>query len=181
MAEWRNEWEQVDRSTPVFGMPKGYHLSKIIRADLATARAAWIEGAQDDPQERERREQSGFLAYRDAAGRVLDFHALRHTFVTNLARAGVHPKVAQQLARHSTITLTMDRYSHTVMGELSEALEKLPALGGARPERERQAATGTDGNFLPTFLPKNLPTPAASAEHRIASRCTLRLVRISSG
>ncbi|MFH5804676.1 hypothetical protein [Alienimonas sp. DA493] len=39
------------------------------------------------------------MAYRDAAGRVLDFHALRHTFVTNLARSGVHPKHAQALAR----------------------------------------------------------------------------------
>ena len=39
------------------------------------------------------------------------FHALRHTFITNLARSGVHPKTAQSLARHSTITLTMDRYS----------------------------------------------------------------------
>ena len=53
------------------------------------------------------------IPYRDDAGRVADFHSLRHTFITNLARGGVHPKVAQALARHSTITLTMDRYSHT--------------------------------------------------------------------
>ncbi len=39
-------------------------------------------------------------------------HALRHTFISNLARAGIHPKTAQALARHSTITLTLDRYSH---------------------------------------------------------------------
>lgn len=32
----------------------------------------------------------------------------------------MHPKIAQQLARHSTITLTMDRYSHTVMGDLAD-------------------------------------------------------------
>jgi len=66
------------------------------------------------------------IEYRDESGRVLDFHALRHTFITNLARGGVHPKVAQSLARHSTITLTMDRYSHTVLGDLSVALEALP-------------------------------------------------------
>ena len=32
--------------------------------------------------------------------------APRRTFISNLARGGVHPKVAQQLARYSTITLT---------------------------------------------------------------------------
>lgn len=35
----------------------------------------------------------------------LDFHSLRHSFLTNLARAGVHARTAQALARHSTITL----------------------------------------------------------------------------
>ena len=44
----------------------------------------------------------------DDRGRVLDFHALRHTFISNLARAGVHPRNAQALARHSTIDLTMN-------------------------------------------------------------------------
>ena len=50
-----------------------------------------------------------FLDYRDDAGGVLDFHAFRDTVITNLTRGGVHPKDAQTLARHSTITLTMGR------------------------------------------------------------------------
>src|SRR4051794_33867557 len=33
------------------------------------------------------------IAYRDAGGRVADFHSLRHTFITNLVRSGVPPKV----------------------------------------------------------------------------------------
>jgi hypothetical protein len=48
--------------------------------------------------------------------------------VTNLARGKVHPKFAQALARHSTITLTMDRYSHTDLGEQADALKVLPSL-----------------------------------------------------
>lgn len=43
-------------------------------------------------------------------GRVFDFHALRHQFMSNLVRGGEHPKEVQSLARHSTITLTMDLY-----------------------------------------------------------------------
>jgi integrase len=68
------------------------------------------------------------ISYVDDAGRYADFHALRHTFITNLARSGVHPKVAQDLARHSTIQLTLDRYTHTALETQVEALEKLPDL-----------------------------------------------------
>ena len=47
---------------------------------------------------------------------MADFHALRHTFVSNLANS----KMAQPLARHSTITLTMDRYTHSLeIGQLA--------------------------------------------------------------
>jgi len=68
------------------------------------------------------------IAYRDDQGRVVDFHAMRHTFITQLARSGVHPAKAKELARHSTITLTMDVYSHVETDELRGALEMLPPL-----------------------------------------------------
>ncbi len=47
-------------------------------------------------------------------------HALRHTYATRLLEAGVHPKVVQELLGHSTITLTLDTYSH-VMPEIKQA------------------------------------------------------------
>jgi integrase len=37
------------------------------------------------------------IAYRDDAGRVADFHSLRHTFITNLTQGGVYPKLAHRL------------------------------------------------------------------------------------
>lgn len=82
------------------------------------------------------------IAERDAAGKVADFHALRHTFISNLAAGGVHPKVAQTLARHSTITLTMDRYTHQYAGDELAALDVLPDLSAAP---QTALATGTDG------------------------------------
>ena len=100
---------------------------KLLRLDTDAARAAWIGEAGDDA-ERTRRESSDFLLYRDRAGRVIDFHALRHTFISRLVRAGVAPKDAQTLARHSTITLTMDRYAHTGGDESAIAVGRLPAL-----------------------------------------------------
>ena len=40
------------------------------------------------------------------------FHSLRHTFATELFRRGKHPKIVQSLLGHSSITQTMDPYSH---------------------------------------------------------------------
>ena len=85
------------------------------------------------------------IPFADAAGRVADFHSLRHGFITNLARGGVHPKDAQSLARHSTITLTMDRYSHVSISDLTGALERLPALPPDTPAKQADVlqVTGT--------------------------------------
>jgi integrase len=115
-----------------------------MRADLVTARAAWIDEAGADATERADREGSDFLRYTDHAGRKADFHSLRHSFVTNLASSGVHPKMAQTLARHSTITLTMDRYSHTMRGAETAALAMLPDLTSPASD-QAQRATGTEG------------------------------------
>lgn len=132
----------------------------ILRRDLATARAAWIEQAAN-ASERAAREAGDFLADFDASGRALDFHALRHTFVTNLARAGVHPKTAQALARHSTITLTMDRYTHTVLGEQVDALASLPKLPSAH-ELASPADRSKAGEGRPT-LPIGEPLETATS------------------
>lgn len=61
-------------------------------------------------------------------GKFADFHALRKTFVTNLARSGVMPKVAQALARHSDINLTMGVYTDLEMDELQAAVGRLDAF-----------------------------------------------------
>ncbi len=43
------------------------------------------------------------IAPADHGSGKLDFHALRHSFGTLLAAAGVHPKAAQDLMRHILI------------------------------------------------------------------------------
>lgn len=68
------------------------------------------------------------IAHVDANGHYVDFHSLRHTFITSLARAGVHPSKAQRLARHSTITLTMNVYTTLNVDELRSALDTLPPI-----------------------------------------------------
>jgi integrase/recombinase XerD len=60
----------------------------------------------------------------DEKGRVVDFHALRHSYVTNLIRAKVNPNVVQLLARHSSITLTLDIYTTLEDKDLRKAIEE---------------------------------------------------------
>ncbi|EMI54049.1 integrase-recombinase protein [Rhodopirellula sallentina SM41] len=62
-------------------------------------------------------------------GETIDFHALRTSFITSLARSGVHPATAQRLARHSTITLTMNTYTKLDDDDLRDAINKLPPIG----------------------------------------------------
>lgn len=64
----------------------------------------------------------------DTQGRVLDFHSLRYTFITMLARAGVHPAKAQRLARHSSIHLTMNVYTMLDTDDLRDAVDSLPSM-----------------------------------------------------
>lgn len=66
-----------------------------------------------------------------------DFHALRHSYITLLERAGVGVKLAQELARHSDINLTMKRYTHAQLRDRGQAVDKLPALtAAAAPPRK---------------------------------------------
>jgi len=73
------------------------------------------------------------IKYTDDAGRDVDFHALRHTFITNLALAGVHPAVAQKLARHSSIELTMKYYTHVLHKSECDAIDALRRLTHTYP------------------------------------------------
>jgi integrase len=140
---------------PAFDIPRRTQVVRMWRADLRDARRAWIGAAESHPEARER-EQSSFLSYRDEAGRVADFHSLRHTFISNLANGGVHPKTAQALARHSTIALTMDRYTHVRRSEFAAALSVLPDLSH-RPAQSETRAMGTFGQTSSNSSPPLSP------------------------
>src|SRR5262249_30840532 len=57
-----------------------------------------------------------------------DFHALRHSYVAMLDRAGVSPKMAMQLARHSDPRLTLSVYGKAGLAELGVSVAKLPEI-----------------------------------------------------
>jgi len=59
-------------------------------------------------------------------------------------------KVAQELARHSTPTLTLGRYSHVQLVDQKQALDALPSTDAPKPECEAARATGTCDVAAPT-------------------------------
>ena len=76
--------------------------SKHLKKDMLDGRQSWLADGGDPT--------SGFLLWEDASGQFADFHALRATGITWAVEGGANPKTVQAFARHSTITLTMDRY-----------------------------------------------------------------------
>jgi integrase len=66
-------------------------------------------------------------------GRLKDFprvrfHDLRHSHATQLLLAGVHPKIAQERLGHSTVTTTLDLYSHVTATMQQDAAGRLDAV-----------------------------------------------------
>ncbi len=95
------------------------------------------------------------IPYIDQHGRYADFHSLRHTFVSNLGKAGVSPKMAQSLARHSDVNLTMNVYSHLELQEQAEAVKHLPPL----PAKTSAAV-----------VPKLVPSSAQNGAQRLSPK-----------
>lgn len=61
----------------------------------------------------------------DELGRKIDIHSLRHTFCSELGRAGVGLTQAQKLLGHSDPKLTASLYTHLGVEDLREAVERV--------------------------------------------------------
>ncbi|MDO8750671.1 MAG: site-specific integrase [Dehalococcoidia bacterium] len=70
-----------------------------------------------------------FTAMARSIGRSdLHFHSLRHTHASLMLAAGVHPKVVSERLGHSSISVTMDIYSHVLPGLQEDAVDRLEKL-----------------------------------------------------
>ena len=57
-------------------------------------------------------------------------HDLRHTAATLLLGRGVHPKLVQEMLGHSSISLTLDTYSHATPAMHAEVARQMDELLG---------------------------------------------------
>ncbi|HYN35357.1 MAG TPA: site-specific integrase, partial [Actinomycetota bacterium] len=70
-----------------------------------------------------------FVRRCDSAGiSRIRLHDLRHTFATLALEAGVHAKVVSEILGHSSISLTLDTYSHAIPSMQEEAAGQVAAL-----------------------------------------------------
>lgn len=65
--------------------------------------------------------------------RPIRLHDLRHTSATLALEAGIHPKIVSERLGHSTVSLTLDVYSHAIPHLQEEAADQLGRLILAQP------------------------------------------------
>jgi integrase len=109
---------KVTPETLVF--PERVPAMKVIRADFKTAGIPLV----------------------DERGHRVDFHALRMTYITRLQRAGVSPREAMELARHSDMRLTMKTYTDAAQLPLAATVRGLPAFGDSQIDSQTLVQKG---------------------------------------
>jgi integrase len=57
-------------------------------------------------------------------------HDLRHAYATRLLERGVHPKVVSEALGHSSISITLDTYSHVMPSMPQAAADAIDAVFG---------------------------------------------------
>lgn len=70
----------------------------------------------------------GWIPIRKRAKTQIRFHDLRHSMASLLLAAGEHPKVVQERLGHSTVSMTLDVYSHSIPSLQEDAAAKLDKL-----------------------------------------------------
>ena len=63
-------------------------------------------------------------------------HDARHSHASLMLKAGTHPKIVQERLGHSSITITLDTYSHIAPGLQESAAESFDKLLNGRREKE---------------------------------------------
>lgn len=112
-----------------------------------------------------------------------DFHSLRGTYISGLARGGVSLTVAQKLARHSDPRLTANVYTVLGVHDQAAAVELLPSVAPANAPQTEPAvlrATGTDNatandSVVSSVVPSGAQNGAlrvSSQESFVSSNCT---------
>ena len=56
-------------------------------------------------------------------------HACRHTYCSNMAKAGMNPKTLQYLMGHSDIGVTLNTYTHLKFDDARDEVEKMAKNG----------------------------------------------------
>lgn len=124
-----NEWTVAVLRAYLAEVPPG---RKVGRSHKARPRGAWLLPSVPQVETLRRDMRRLGIPCRTAAGERFDFHALRTTFITLLARADVPLALAQRLARHSDPRLTSVVYTRLTLHDGRAAVARLRPAGAGR-------------------------------------------------
>jgi len=71
-----------------------------------------------------------------AGVKVIRLHDARHTHASLMLKQGIHPKIVQERLGHSTISITLDTYSHVAPGFQEAAAKRFDDLLSKYPEKQ---------------------------------------------
>jgi hypothetical protein len=121
--------EQLPADAPLFRVPSG--LIRILDRDLIAAGIPKI----------------------DERGHRVDVHALRTTFNTQLAVAGVDPRTAMAAMRVSSLDLVLKTYADEKLLNVSKAVNSLPAPPSPQPMLEAVGSPTPADSVVPIVVP----------------------------
>jgi integrase len=73
----------------------------------------------------------------------ITLHICRHTYCSNMAKAGMNPKTLQYLMGHSDIGVTMNTYTHLGLEDAKEEMIRMEELKAARAELNKTTGEKT--------------------------------------
>jgi len=89
------------------------------------------------------------IPYKDSSDRYIDWHSLRHTFLTHLDRTGAGVKTLQSLGRHSDPQLTFGTYIHGSKEREKQAISMLPDYTlGSKEDFKETKRKGTNDDAI---------------------------------
>ncbi|MFC1981713.1 tyrosine-type recombinase/integrase, partial [Chloroflexota bacterium] len=90
-----------------------------------------------------------------AGVKVIRLHDARYTHATLMLKQGIHPKIVQERLGHSTISMTLDIYSHVTPGLQQAAAESFDKL--LNPKREKELVEKHYYQFISKTLKSKPP------------------------
>lgn len=107
-----------------------------LRAWRVKSRSPWVMSTRDAPLHDVTWRQAHQRMCAAAGVPEIGLHGLRHTAATRMMRLGVHPRVAADILGHTTVSMTLDTYTHPEHADYRQAVEMLQHEWEAGPENE---------------------------------------------
>lgn len=153
--------EEQTKNAKADVLPLHPYLIKLVTAQPASLPEMPVVSSVPDMKTMRKDLDSAGVKLVDGMGKRADFHALRHTFCTNLDRTGCSYTTKRALMRHSDSGVT-EGYSQARLEELYTAIERLPSPGTDQAQGQAAVKTGTDD------------TPAVPADQQADQKLTIQ-------